>query len=696
MTISRQDNSYKTQGDPTFPVNNGQMCIKGFTAGELLTHRDRLLHPLRRTAFGNFEPIDWDTALSEIAARIQSLQARHGSDAVACFGSGSLTNEKAYLLGKFARVALKTSAIDYNGRYCMSSAAAAQTRAFGLDRGMPFPVSDIEHARTVLLWGANVADTLPPIMQYFQRQAAAGGRLIVVDPRLTSTARAAHLHLQLTPGSDLILANGLLHLAIELQLIDSQYIDARTSGFSAVRASVSRYTPDVVERVAGVSLDQMRTAVRWLAEDSSMLLSGRGPEQQSKGVDGVLAFTNLMLALGKIGRPYSGYGTLTGQGNGQGGREHGQKADQLPGYRHIENEQHRREMAAIWNIDPADLPRKGKSAVELLADLGRSVKSLLVFGSNIAIASPDAERVARGLSALDLFVVADSVLSETARHAHFVLPVTQWAEEEGTLTNFEGRVIRRRATVAPPGSVRSDLFILTQLARLLGEGERFAFTTAEQVFNELRTATAGAPADYSGITYNRLETEPGLHWPCPSPGSAAPHPGSAAPHPGSPRLFQHRFAHRDGLARFIPVEHRAAGESPDADFPFFLTTGRYKEHYNSGSQTRRVGPLMDARPRPLVQIHPRAAARLQLVDGAVATLTTRRASAEFTVHLSADIRPDTVFVPFHYGGEGAREAVNRLTNPALDPTSRMPEFKVCAVRIQPHVFSPGSNHYGKT
>lgn len=675
MTLAPVGDGLVVRGDPSFPVNRGQMCIKGFSAGELLRHPDRLLSPLRRSPDGSFEPVAWDVALGDIASRIRAIQTAHGRDAVACFGSGSLTNEKAYLLGKFARVALRTSSLDYNGRYCMSSAAAAQNKAFGLDRGMPFPLSDVERARTVLLWGANVADTLPPIMQYFERQSRNGGRLVVADPRLTATARAAHLHLQLTPGSDLILANGLLHLAIEERLVDAGYVASRTTGFDAVRAAVSRYAPEIVERVTGVPVEQMRTAVRWLAEDSAILLSGRGPEQQSKGVDGVLALTNLMLALGKVGLPFSGFGTLTGQGNGQGGREHGQKADQLPGYRLIEDERHRREIAAIWNVDPAELPGKGPSAVELLADMGRGVRGLLVFGSNVAVATPDADAVARGLAALDLLVVADVFMNETARHAHYVLPVTQWAEEEGTLTNLEGRLLHRRPMVAPPGDVRNDLFILTELAAQLGRREHFSFAAPREVFEELRRATAGAPADYSGVTYERIDrlqkAGEGLHWPV-----------VGEDHPGTPRLFRNRFAHRDGRARFVPVEHRPAGEMPGAEYPFFLTTGRLKEQYNSGAQTRRISPLRDARPRPLVQIHPRAADRLGLADGLPALVQTRRGSAEFAVQVTADVRPDTLFVPFHYGGA---DAVNRLTNPALDPASRMPEFKVCAARITPPI-----------
>jgi len=656
--------------DLDFPVNRGEMCIKGFTSAELLDHPARLLAPLVRGGGGRLRPASWDAALDFVAERLLALRARHGAEALAAFGSGALTNEKAYLLGKFVRVALRSPHVDYNGRYCMASAAAGQNRAFGLDRGLPFPVSDIAQTKALMLWGANPAETMPPLMQWVHAQRA-GGTLIVVDPRRTETARAAHLHLAPTPGSDLALACGLLHLAIDDGLIDAGYIARRTVGFDAVRRAALEVHPAHVERLTGVPIDdQLRTVRRLAIEESSMLLSGRGPEQQSKGADTVVAFTNLMLAIGKVGKPASGYGCLTGQGNGQGGREHGQKADQLPGYRLIEDPEHRAALARVWGVDAAALPGKGKSAYELLDALGPAggIRALLVFGSNVAVASPDARHVARRLASLELLAVCDAFENDTTAAAHVVLPITQWAEEEGTMTNLEGRVILRRRARQPPRGVRSDLEIIAALAERLGEGERFRFASAQAVFDELRRATAGARADYSGITYDRIRAEDGVFWPCPG-----------ADHPGTPRLCAERFAFPDGKARFHAVRHRAAAELPDADYPFYFTTGRWKEHYNSGAQTRRVAALADARPEPRVQIHPRLAARLGTTDGARLRVESRRGAVTFSVTVSADIRADTLFAPFHWGGKAA---ANILTRPALDPISRMPEFKVCAVRAR--------------
>ncbi len=672
MTLgTERDGALRVSGDPDFPVNRGQMCIKGFTSASLLDHPSRLLTPLVRGRDGRLLPASFDAALDYVAERLLALRERHGPEALAAFGSGALTNEKAYLLGKFVRLALRSPNVDYNGRYCMASAAAGQNRAFGIDRGMPFPVSDIAETKALVLWGSNCAETMPPIMQWVDEQRRRGGALVVVDPRRTDTAQVATLHLQLTPGTDLALANGLLHLAIEKGLVDEGYIAQRTEGFDELRRSILSYEPAYVERLTGVPIELQVRTVRLLAEsESSMILSGRGPEQQSKGTDSVLALIHLMLALGRVGKRASGYGTLTGQGNGQGGREHGQKADQLPGYRLIEDPDHRMAIAKVWGVDPGELPPKGKSAYELLDALGPEggIRALLVFGSNVAVASPRAAHVGERLRALDLLVVCDAFENETAKAAHVVLPVTEWAEEEGTMTNFEGRVLLRRRVRPPPPGVKTDIEILCGLAERLGTAQHFRFPTSEAVFDELRAATAGAKADYSGITYERLRSSHGVFWPCPSP-----------EHPGTPRLFSDRFAHPSGRARFHPVPYRPAAEVPDAEYPFYFTTGRYKEHYNSGAQTRLVRELAEAQPRPRIEIHPRLAARLAVDDGGEVLIESRRGSVVMRARLSRDIRPDTLFAPFHWGGA---EAANVLTNPALDPTSRMPEFKICAVRVR--------------
>ncbi|MEU8619797.1 molybdopterin oxidoreductase family protein [Streptomyces sp. NPDC048623] len=659
---------------PDFPVNRGALCGKGRTAPAVLSSRVRLTEPLVRCPdTGALEPATWEEALAAVAEGLNRTRADHGADAVGVFGGGGLTNEKAYALGKFARVVLGTSQIDYNGRFCMSSAAAAHQRAFGLDRGLPFPLEDIPKTGCVILVGSNLAETMPPALRYLTELKANGGKLIVIDPRRTRTAEQADLHLAPRPGTDLALALGMLHLVVAEGRVDEEFVAARTEGWADARAGAMSHWPEQVERITGVPVPRLREAVRMFTEaGSGMVLTARGPEQQSKGTDTVGAWINLCLATGKAGRPYSGYGCLTGQGNGQGGREHGQKADQLPGYRKLDDPAAREHVAGVWGVPPESLPGPGRSAYELLDALGQDVKALLLMGSNPVVSAPRAAHIEDRIRALDFLAVADVVLSETAALADVVLPVTQWAEETGTTTNLEGRVLLRRRALTPPPGVRSDLEVLHGLAALLGREKGFP-ADPEEVFAELRRASAGGPADYSGISYRRIEEEQGVYWPCPENGPGEP------PHAGTPRLFLDRFATPDGRARFVPVVHRAAAEETDADYPVVLTTGRVVAQYQSGAQTRRVDELNAAAPGPFVELHPRLAERIGVAEGEPVAVVSRRGRAVAPARITAAIRPDTVFMPFHWPGEGR---ANSLTNPALDPVSKMPEFKVCAVRLE--------------
>ncbi|AEW99066.1 nitrate reductase (plasmid) [Streptantibioticus cattleyicolor NRRL 8057 = DSM 46488] len=656
---------------PEFPVNRGALCGKGRTAPALLDRAARLTSPLVRDGRGApLREATWEEALDRIAAGLTTVRRRYGADAVGVLGGGGLTNEKAYALGKFARVVLRTASIDYNGRFCMSSAAAAHKAAFGLDRGLPFPLADIARAGCVVLVGANPAETMPPALRYFRELRENGGRLVVVDPRRTRTAEQADLHLRPVPGTDLALALGMLHLLIADGRVDEDFVAARTTGFEQARAAAMAHWPERVEAITGVPVPAMRQAVTAFADAATaMVLTARGSEQHSKGTDTVGAWINLCLAAGKAGRPGSGYGCLTGQGNGQGGREHGQKADQLPGYRSITDPAARAHVARVWGVDPDDLPGPGRSAYELLDTLGRDggARALLLMGSNPVVSAPHAAHVTERLRALDFLAVGDVVLSETACLADVVLPVAQWAEETGTMTNLEGRVVLRQAALTPPEGVRTDLRVLRDLAARFGVRDGFS-DDPEEVFDELRRASAGGPADYAGISYRRIRAGEGLHWPCRDQSD-----------PGTPRLFLDRFATPDGRARFAAVSHRPAAEVPDADFPLHLTTGRVVAQYQSGAQTRRVAELAAAAPGPFVELHPHLAARLGVAEGDLLTVTSRRGHALAPARVTDAIRPDTVFMPFHWDGPGR---ANTLTNPALDPVSRMPEFKVCAVRVE--------------
>ena len=674
MTLARQGRRLEVQARPDFPVNEGALCRKGWTATGLRGSRERLTSPLvRDRATGEWRAVDWDEALDLVADRLAALRDEHGPDANAVFGGGGLTNEKAYQLGKLARVALRTRMIDYNGRWCMSSAASANNQAFGVDRGLPFPLADVEQADVVVLVGSNLAETMPPAARHLDRLRERGGHVVVIDPRQTSTADRADLFVQPVPGTDLPLALGLLHLVDAAGAVDEEYVEQRTQGFEEVRRAAAAWWPERVERVTGVSVHQLRElATLMTGSKRVMVLTARGAEQHADGTATVLAWVNLTLALGLPGRPFAGYGCLTGQGNGQGGREHGQKADQLPGYRSIDDPAARAHVAGVWGVDPDDLPGKGLSAYELLMALGTDggPRSLLVLGSNVVVSAPNASRVAERLAALDLLVVADIVMSETAALADVVLPVTQWAEETGTMTNLEGRVILRQRAVTPPEGVRSDLELITGLAERLGAPSTWS-TDPEEVFDELRRASAGAKADYSGIDYARIRAEDGVFWPCPATDPSSAEPVEA--HPGTPRLFADSFFHPDGLARFVPVDHDGPAEPVDDEYPVHLTTGRVLSQYQSGAQTRRIKDLPDT--GPFVELHPLLALRIGAHDGDPVSVRTRRGVMSAPARVVETIRPDTVFVPFHWVG------ANRLTSDVLDPSSRMPEFKVCAAEV---------------
>ena len=667
-----------------FPTNRGGLCRKGWTSASLLSHPGRVTEPMLKGSDGVHRPVSWDDALKLITAAVKDTRARYGADAVGVFGGGGLTNEKAYQLGKFARLALGTSRIDYNGRFCMSSAAAAGMRAFGVDRGLPFPLEALDTASTILMLGSNVAETMPPFVQHLQGVRDAGG-LIVVDPRRSATAAftsdGGGLHLQPLPGTDLTLLLGLSHVVIQEGLADTEFIQARTSGFDALARSVNAFWPERVQSLTGVPADMIRETARRLAHGAtrggSYILTGRGVEQHVDGTDTATAAINLSLLLGLPGSARSGYGTLTGQGNGQGGREHGQKADQLPGYRKITDPAARAHMAKVWGVPESLIPGPGLPAVQLLKSLGQpdGVRCLFVHASNIAVASPDANAVIDGLRSLDFLVVCDFFVSETAAEADLILPVLQWAEEEGTLTNLEGRVLRRRRALQPPAGARSELWIMARLAEALEAPSTYS-EDPETVFEELRLASAGGLADYSGIDYAMLDRGEAAYWPYPA--------GST----GTPRLFLDSFAHADGKAVMTPVaprRRRTPAAHPGRDTTgqegksMTLITGRLLEHYQSGAQTRRVSELLASQPEARMQIHPAAAASMGITDGSFVSVANERGEVLCRAEFSTAIRPETVFLPFHFP---ELESANRLTEAATDPISGMPEFKFNKVWVR--------------
>ncbi len=652
-----------------FPFNAGKLCPKGIKRYLQNNHPDRITTPLLRTDDG-FVPMSWDRALEYAARKLREIQSRHGADSVAVLSGASLTNEKAYLMGKFARVALGTRHIDYNGRLCMVAAGAANLKAFGIDRAAN-PWTDIAETDLVLVTGSNVSECSPITTDYIWKARDRGAKLIVVDPRLTPIARTADLYLPVKPGADVPLMNAILQVVIDEGGFDQAFVEQHTADFDAVREAVASYVPEAVEQTVGVPARRIRQAARmWMDAGKSMLLHARGIEHHTKGVDNVLSCINLVLASGRIGKPGCGYATITGQGNGQGAREHGQRCNQLPGARDIENPQHREHIAEFWGIEEKDLPGKGATSPEIigLAHEG-AVRGLLSVCYNPLVSLPDAGFTREALEKLDFFVAIDFFMSETARHADLILPGSLQEEDEGTVTTAEGRVVHVRKAVDPPGQARADWRIVCDLADRLGGRDKFAFSDPAEIFDELRAASSGGKADYKGITYERIDREMGVFWPCPD-----------AEHPGTPRLFEGgRFAHDDGRARFHPVAYRPGADPLDDEYPTYLTTGRVVSQFLSGNQTRRIGPLVDQCPEPYVEIHPKLAEPLEIGDGDRVRLTSRRGSIDLAARVVSTLRPDTVFVPYHWPGA---QSVNRLTHRSFDPIAGIPEFKASAVRVE--------------
>jgi assimilatory nitrate reductase catalytic subunit len=669
LTRSEQGDGWAVKPSPDFPVATGRLCQKGFAAPVHTLHPHRVTAPLARAAQG-WRRASWDDALANIAARIQAIQAAHGNDAVSVYGGGSLTNEVCYLLGKFTRVALRSRHIDYNGRFCMSSAAAAQSLAFGVDRGMSMPLSEIPNARYIILAGTNIAECQPTMMPYLLAAKKQGAVIVTIDPRQTLTSKIADIHVRIQPGFDSVFVNGLLHVILTEGLYDKTFVAERTHGLEDLIEAVRPFTPERVEEITGILKEVTRTIARGFSKaETGIVLTARGIEQQINGVEHTLNFINLSLLTGKLGRAGCGFGAITGQANGQGGREHGQKADQLPGYRLIEDPAAREHIAKIWGITLEELPGKGVSAYELLQSIDRGeIKALIVLGSNPIVSSPNARRVESALRKLELLVVVDLFETETARLAHWILPGSSFLESEGTLTNVEGRVFHRPQVQKPPGDARLDHEILISLAEYLGKGEFFRYNRIEEVFEELCRASSGGKADYGGLSYERLIREQGVFWPCPN-----------ERHPGTPMMFQYGFYHPDGKAKLSAIQPARPAETTDREFPFILTTGRLSNHYLSGAQTRRTEQLDRKNPTPAAEIHSKAAERIGLRHGDRLRLTTRRGSMVVPVTVSDGIHPTTVFLPFHWGDE---LSVNQMTHDALHPISRMPEFKICAVRME--------------
>jgi assimilatory nitrate reductase catalytic subunit len=674
-----------------FPFNRGMLCPKGVKRYLQGAHPDRLLTALRRDEGhpAGFSALPYADAVGRVAAEVERLQRAHGASSIGVLGGASLTTEKTYLLGKFARVCLQTPYIDYNGRLCMVSAGAANKKAFGIDRTTN-PWSDIVGTEVIWVAGSNVAECSPITTNYIWQAREHGARVIVQDPRITPAARICDLYLPVKPGRDAALFAGVLQIMIERGWINHEFIERYTTGFDQVAAYCAEWPLARTAEVTGVPARAIQQAADWWGRAStSFLFHARGIEHHSNGVQNALGTINLVLASGRIGKPKSGYGTIVGQANGQGGREHGQKCDQLPGWRDISNPEHRRYIAGVWGVEESSIPGPGVDAYEMFRKIDAGeIKGLIAICFNPKVSLPDNAFVTRALDKLEFFAAIDFFLNDTARHADIVLPGSLHEEDEGVVTQVEGRIIRINKAVDCPGEAREDWRIVQDVAAALGRPHGFTFGSPREIFEELRVASKGGVADYSGVTYEKVERQMGVFWPC---YSEDPKTGEPTPdHPGTPRLFEPDsynpvakgagpFYFPDGRARFNVAEYRTPVDDVSEEYPIFLTTGRVVSQFLSGTQTRRIGPLVKQYPEPRIEIHPRLAEKLGIANNDWATAETRRGSVTLRAMVVTTIRPDTIFIPYHWPG---RKSVNQLTVAAQDPISRIPQYKVCGCRVR--------------
>jgi len=651
-------------GEPGLGASKGLLCVKGRFGADFVSHPDRLTRPLMRKD-GRLEPVSWDEALVFIAGRLADLRQAHGPDAVGGFASAKCTNEENYVFQKFIRAVVGTNNVDHCARLCHASTVAGLAKAFG-SGAMTNSIDDFDRTDCVLIIGSNTTECHPIIGAAIKRNVLARGLpLIVADPRSIELVEFAALHLQHKGGTDVALINALIHVILKEGLQDRDFIAARTEGFEDLAKAVEPYTPDMAARITGVPAEQIVEAARLYARaPAASIVYSMGITQHTTGTDNVLALANLAMVTGNLGKPGAGVNPLRGQNNVQGACDMGALPNVYPGYQRVDDDALRAKFQKAWGRPLP--PKPGLTVVEMLnAAADGRLKALYVMGENPMLSDPDQHHVEQALRALDLLVVQDLFLTETADLAHVVLPATAFAEKDGTFTNTERRVQRVRRAVEPPGEARDDWAILADLAGRLGVP--MAWSGASAILGEIASL---APA-YAGITWERLD-QGGLQWPCP-----------ARDHPGTPILHVGRFTR--GLGKFHGVEFLPARELPDAEYPLLLSTGRILEHFHTGTMSRRAGVLDALVSVGAIEIHPADAARLGVADGRPVRVTSRRGHIEIAARVTDRVAPGTLFLAFHY-----REApANRLTLAALDPVAKIPELKVCAVRVEP-VASPAA------
>ena len=689
------------RGDPDHPANFGRLCTKGqslhLTAAAPVTLQARLLNPLqRRQRRGTPQPIGWDAALDLAVDRFARIVHADGPDAVGFYVSGQLLTEDYYVFNKLAKGLIGTNNIDTNSRLCMSSAVAGYKATLGAD-APPACYDDLAHAGTLFIAGSNAAFAHPILFRRIEdaKRANPALRIVVVDPRRTETADAADLFLQILPGTDVALFNGMLHLMLWEGLTDAAYIAAHTQGFEALRKRVRDFTPKDVATICGIAEDDLVRAAQWFAgcdtgpgepRRPTLSLYCQGLNQSSSGTAKNAALINLHLATGQIGKPGAGPFSLTGQPNAMGGREVGGLANLLSAHRDLDNPAHRAEVARLWGVD--EVPATpGKTAVEMFeAAADGQIKALWIACTNPAQSLPDQATVRRALERAEFVVVQEAfATTATCAYADLLLPATTWGEKDGTVTNSERRISRVLPAVWPAGQARHDWAIAAEFARRLelrlrpGRPSLFQHASAESVWNEHRETTRGRDLDITGLSYARLEIAP-QHWPFPAGATQ-----------GKARLYEDGvFATDDGRACFADTRYDKVAEPRDARYPFSLNTGRLRDQWHGMSRTGTIGRLFGHVGEPAIEMHAQDMVRLKLAEGDLAHVTSRRGTIVLPARASPQVALSQCFVAMHWGEEfvsgasatGVRSAgVNALTSPAFCPSSKQPELKHAAVKI---------------
>ena len=662
-------------------VNRGKLCVKGIFEHELFRKTaGRGSVPLMRRHYqDDFEEVSWKQALDHTADEIKRIQQQYGRDAFSIISTGQIMTEEFYTLGKLARGVIGTNNYDGNTTLCMSSAVSGYKRSFGSD-GPPGCYDDFEHTECLLAFGSNLPEQHPIIywrlneaLERRDREGKARFPVIVVDPRVTMFAQIADIHLPVLPGTDLVLLNALAHVILEEGLADIDYINAYTTGYEEFRALVKQYDPDSAEKVCGIDAETIRKVAHMYAgAGAAMTIWTMGINQSTHGSDGVCAINNLNLITGNIGKPGGSSLSITGQCNAMGTREWS-SCSGLPGYRALETEKDRSEIAEFWGIDADFFPdKRGMFMTDILPAIETGqIRGLWLIATNPMTSMANTALMRQLLSSLEFLVVQDAYRDvETNQYSHVYLPAAVWAEKEGCFTNTERRVNLIRNVCKPHGESKTDLDIFNEIAKRFERGAKINFPeTAEAVFDELKQLSKGRMLDYSGMSYDKIEQNRGMQWPCNE---------DTAPH-GSQRLYSDGvFQFADGKAKLLALPFFDDNERPDKDYPFWLNSGRVVEHFHTRTRTGKVGNANKFSPTPYMEINPRAAEGLGIKHGSYARLTSRRGDAVVMVQCTERTAPDSVFVPFHF-----HECVNRVSLGLLDPHSRQPAYKQCAVNIEP-------------